>query len=154
MKKILEIDLVSAGGVVYRVDARGGVEVAVCGLDYPKSWRLPKGTPDAGETMIQTALRETREETGLEVESEGYIDVVEYAFRRASDGARCRKRVHFYLMRPVGGDMSMHDHEFDFVRWMNVEDACRTLTHGNEVDIVQKGVSMVEARVEIPAADG
>ena len=154
MKKILEIDLVSAGGVVYRLGARGGVEVAVCGLDYPKSWRLPKGTPDAGETTLQTALRETREETGLEVESEGYIDVVEYVFRRASDGARCRKRVHFYLMRPVGGDMSMHDHEFDFVRWMNVEDACRTLTHGNEVDIVQKGVSMVEERAEIPAADG
>ena len=154
MKKILEIDLVSAGGVVYRLGARGGVEVAVCGLTYPESWRLPKGTPDAGETTLQTALRETREETGLEVESEGYIDVVEYAFRRASDGARCRKRVHFYLMRPVGGDMSMHDHEFDFVRWMNVEDACRTLTHGNEVDIVQKGVSMVEERAEIPAADG
>ena len=154
MKKILEIDLVSAGGVVYRLDARGGVEVAVCGLKYPESWRLPKGKPDAGETTLQTALRETREETGLEVESEGYIDVVEYVFRRASDGARCRKRVHFYLMRPVGGDMSMHDHEFDFVRWMNVEDACRTLTHGNEVDIVQKGVSMVEERAEIPAADG
>lgn len=154
MKKILEIDLVSAGGVVYRLGARGGVEVAVCGLKYPESWRLPKGTPDAGETTLQTALRETREETGLEVESEGYIDVVEYVFRRASDGARCRKRVHFYLMRPVGGDMSMHDHEFDFVRWMNVEDACRTLTHGNEVDIVQKGVSMVEERAEIPAADG
>lgn len=154
MRKTLELDLVSAGGVVYRVDARGGVEVAVCGRAYPKVWGLPKGTPDAGETTLQTALRETREETGLEVESEGYIGDVGYAFRRASDGARCRKRVHFYLMRPVGGDMSMHDHEFDFVRWMNVEEACRTLTHGNEVDIVQKGVSMVEERAEIHAADG
>lgn len=154
MKKILEIELVSAGGVVYRMDARGGVDVAVCGRAYPESWRLPKGTPDKGETTLQTALRETREETGLEVESEGYIGGVEYAFRRASDGARCRKSVHFYLMRPVGGDMSMHDHEFDFVKWMNAEEACRTLTHGNEVDIVQKGVSMVEERAEVPAADG
>ncbi len=154
MRKRIEIDVVSAGGVVYRPDGRGGIEVAVCGLAYPESWRLPKGRPDAGETEIQTALREVREETGLETVSEGYIDSVEYSFVQARDGARCRKRVHYYLMRPVGGDMSMHDREFDFVRWMSAEDACRTLTHGSEVDIVQKGVSLVAQRAEIHAADG
>ena len=141
--KRLELDLVSAGGVVYRLDERGAMEVALCGHEYPESWRLPKGTPDDGETRLQTALRETREETGLEVVDEGYIDSVEYSFVRAKDGARCRKVVHFYLMRPVGGDMSMHDHEFDFVRWMSAEEACRTLTYGSEVEIVQKSVSMV-----------
>ena len=145
-RKRLELNLVSAGGVVYRLADGGVMEVAVCGHEYPEVWRLPKGGPDDGETELQTALRETREETGLEVEDAGYIDSVEYAFVRARDGARCRKTVHFYLMRPVGGDMSLHDHEFDVVRWMSAEDACRNLTYGSEVDIVQKSVSMVVGR--------
>ena len=153
MRKKLELDLVSAGGVVYRFGEGGGLEVAVCGRAYPEIWALPKGTPDGDESELQTALRETREETGLEVAEEGYVGSVKYAFVRARDGARIRKTVHFYLMRPVGGDLSMHDHEFDFARWMSVEDACRNLTHGSEVEIVQKSVSMVVAGSDRAGAD-
>ena len=134
----------SAGGVVYRANGHGQVEVVICGRSYPQIWGLPKGTPDPGETEEQTALREVREETGLEVVSERYIDSIEYWFVRAQDGSRCRKIVHFYLMKPVGGSLSNHDHEFDFVKWAPVSDACQSLTYDNEVDIVQKGVSMVE----------
>ena len=153
MRKKLELDLVSAGGVVHRTGEDGGLEVVVCGRSYPRLWALPKGTPDKGETELQTALRETREETGLEVADEGYVGSVNYSFVRARDGARCRKTVHFYLMRPVGGDVSMHDHEFDFARWMSVEDACRNLTHASEVEIVQKSVSMVAQRADRAGAD-
>ena len=57
---------VSAGGVVYRVEGRSR-EVLLCGRTTPALWALPKGTPDSGESLEQTALREVREETGLEV---------------------------------------------------------------------------------------
>ena len=117
--------------------------MVICGREYPAVWGLPKGTPDPDETEEQTALREVREETGLDVVSEDYIDSIDYWFVRAWDGARCHKVVHYYLMRPTGGDMSQHDHEFDFVRWADSVDACQTLTYENEVEIVQKGVSMV-----------
>ena len=140
-------NLMSAGGVVYRSNGAGQVEVAICGLRYPESWRLPKGTPDPGESVLQTALREAREETGLDVAASDYIDSVEYWFVRAQDGRRCHKVVHFYLMKPVGGDVSHHDHEFDIVKWASVEDACDSLTYESEVDIVRKGVSMVERQV-------
>ena len=139
-------NLTSAGGVVYRFDRSGQLQVAICGLRYPESWRLPKGTPDPGETQRQTALREVREETGLNVEPQEYIDNIDYWFVRAQDGVRCHKVVHFYLMKPVGGDLDSHDHEFDFVKWAPVEEACESLTYESEVDIVRKGVSMVEQK--------
>ncbi len=56
--------LVSAGGIVFRPGA-DGPEVLLCGRSSDNLWALPKGTPDAGETPEETALRETREETGL-----------------------------------------------------------------------------------------
>ena len=135
-------ELVSAGGVVHRVKD-GNTEIAICGRNYPPLWALPKGTPDPGETQQETALREVREETGLEVDAEEFIDSIGYTFVRAFDGVRCVKTVHFYLMAPTGGDISLHDHEFDTVRWAPVDEALNILTYDNEVNIVQKGISMV-----------
>ena len=122
-------------------------EVVVCGLGSPMRWGLPKGTPDSGETREQTALREVGEETGLEVELERDIDSIEYWFVRPQDGVRCHKRVFFYLMSPTGGDVSQHDHEFDEVRWLPVEEALRTLTYENEVKVVQKGLSIISKTI-------
>ena len=82
----------SAGGVVYR-DGPNGVEVVL--LETRGGvWGLPKGTPDADESMEATALREVREETGLEVAIEEKVGVDEYWFVRRSEGVRFHKHVH------------------------------------------------------------
>lgn len=140
--------LASVGGVVYRIQ-NGAVEVAICGRESPPVWGLPKGTPAPGETPEQTARREVVEETGLEVTIQGFIDGIEYWFVRSTDGVRCHKAVSFYLMSAVGGDVSLHDQEFDTVQWFPVEVALRTLTYANEARIVEKGLSMVSKRAAI-----
>ncbi len=133
--------LVSAGGVVYRA-CDNGVEIALCGRCSPPFWVLPKGTPAPGETREQTARREVREETGLEVKTEGFIDGIQYWFVRPSDRLRCHKTVLFYLMSAIGGHTSRHDREFDEVRWFLAGDALKTMTYGNEAKVVQKGLAM------------
>lgn len=136
------VHMESAGGVVFRETARG-VEVVLCGVRTPRMWRLPKGTPDPGETREETALREVCEETGLEVELLDTIGSIEYEFARPGDGATCHKTVHFYLMAPTGGDLSLHDNEFDVAEWFALGDALESLTYKNEADIVQKGIREV-----------
>ena len=133
----------SFGGVVYRETA-AGLEVVVVGRMDPGIWGLPKGTPDRGETMEQTALREVREETGLETEIEEKIDAIEYWFARS--GVRYHKFVHFYLMHATGGDTGQHDHEHDYVEWLPLAHARSLLTYQNEVRILAAAEDLLKAR--------
>jgi ADP-ribose pyrophosphatase YjhB (NUDIX family) len=132
---------VSAGGIVYRF-GDAGLEVALCGRDSDGIWGLPKGTPDKGESLEETAVREVTEETGLEVRIVGEVGVVEYWFVR--EGVRYHKWVHHYLMEATGGDPSLHDQEYDRVEWFPVEAALQTLSFKNESEMVQKARKMLE----------
>jgi 8-oxo-dGTP pyrophosphatase MutT (NUDIX family) len=132
----------SAGGVVHR-SLGGGHEILLVHRRQPPLWALPKGTPDAGETLEETALRETREETGLEVELEAPIRSITYFFVRGR--TRFHKTVHFYLMRPVGGDLAKHDHEFDEVAWIQLEEAPSRMTHATERLVVDEASRMLAA---------
>ena len=133
----------SAGGVVY--DAAGdGLRFVLCGRLEPKGWSLPKGTPDDGETPEQTALREVREETGLDVQIDAPLGDIEYWF--ANPRAKIHKRVTFYLMSRVGGSTDDHDPEFDVVSWFEAEEALQNLTHANEVAVVRKAMDLITSR--------
>ena len=127
----------SAGGVVYRPTERGP-EFVLCGRAAAGVWGLPKGTPEAGESIEQTARREVREETGLDVAIERKIGEIEYWFTRAEQGKRFHKRVHYFLMTAIGGSMDLHDHEYDLVRWFGARQAQQTLTYQNEAEMVRQ----------------
>lgn len=133
----------SAGGIVYR-QGDAGLEVVICGRDSDGIWGLPKGTPDAGETLEETAVREVTEETGLDVQILEKVGVVEYWFAR--EGIRYHKWVHHYLMEPIGGDTSRHDVEYDRVEWRPVEMAIQTLSFKNETEMVAKACKMIAER--------
>ena len=135
-------DAVSAGGVVWRRSAAGAIEVVLCGRTEEKLWGLPKGTPDDGEAIEETALREVREETGLEVALGEPIGSIEYWFTAA--GVRYHKQVHHWLMSPTGGDVSQHDHEFDAVGWFPLAEARKKLSYVNARRILDMAGALLE----------
>ena len=133
---------VSAGGVVYRrAGDEGPIEVALVGRLRPKRWALPKGTPEVGETLEGTAVREVGEETGLLVRIERPLDHIHYWF--VWGGVRHSKTVHFYLMQMVGGDTANHDGEYDVVEWFPIGEALRRLSYPNEARVVDKALELL-----------
>ena len=110
------------------------------------TWTLPKGTPSAGETTEETALREVAEETGLEVRIVAGLPSIDYTF--VQDGTRIQKTVHYFLMEPTGGDLSRHDHEFEAVRWVPCAEAGALLSFQTERDLV----ALAESRLGDHAA--
>jgi 8-oxo-dGTP pyrophosphatase MutT (NUDIX family) len=132
----------SAGGVVVRFEA--GVPQFVAGRRKEiHTWTLPKGTPHLGESTEETALREVAEETGLEVSIVEPLESISYNFSQR--GARIHKTVFYFLMRPTGGDLAGHDHEFDEVRWFDLADAGGVLTFETERGLVDKAAERVAA---------
>jgi 8-oxo-dGTP pyrophosphatase MutT (NUDIX family) len=132
----------SAGGVVYRRTS-AGLEIVLAHRRSPTLWALPKGTPAGNESVEQTALRETSEETGLAVEIEQPIGPIGYTFVRGS--TRYHKIVHFFLMRPKGGDLDDHDHEFDECRWMAIPEALKVMSYPTERQVVERAEQLLEA---------
>jgi 8-oxo-dGTP pyrophosphatase MutT (NUDIX family) len=103
------------------------------------TWTLPKGTPNAGETRQETALREVREETGLHVSIVRPFDDIAYSFVQRQ--TRIDKTVHYFLMVPTGGDLELHDHEFDEVRWIGFDEAATLLTFETERALVARAAA-------------
>jgi len=142
----------SAGGIVVRYES--GQPWLVVGSRRRerdgRTWTLPKGTPEPGESRDQTAIREVEEETGLRVRITGPLDSIEYWF--VQSGKRIRKTVHYFLMEPVGGDLTAHDHEFDEVRWIRFDQAATMLTFETERALVARAGELLAAPRQTPDA--
>ena len=139
MAKVRTVDAVSAGGVVVRT-INGSLQVALVGDTQRNAWYLPKGGLSAGETIEQAAMREAREETGLDVLVVRPVRAIEYWFY--ARGARVHKRVHYFLMEATGGDFSRRDHENDRADWFDLEKALEVMTYQNEIDVVREAAAV------------
>ena len=134
----------SAGGVVFRKRARR-IEVALISVGSDNRWQLPKGLVDRGESPEAAALREVREETGLNAEIIERIDRVEYWYVSKEEGQRIRyhKFVYFFLLRYKSGDVKDHDLEVNEARWFDIDPAVQSLAFDNEKKIMEKAKEMI-----------
>lgn len=136
---------ISAGGVVYR-RATGAVEVALIRVGPEGRWQLPKGIVDEGEEPELTAIREVREETGLEARVVAPLEVIEYWYvgtEPSQRRVRFHKFVHLFLLEYLGGDVRDHDHEVDEARWVALAEAGGMLAFASERKALTQASSLL-----------
>jgi 8-oxo-dGTP pyrophosphatase MutT (NUDIX family) len=146
MSKIVTEVQISAGGVAYR--KRGEiVEVVITLVGGHNRWQLPKGLINQGESSEEAALREVREEAGIETELIDLIDKVEYWYfsKKSSRRVRFHKFVYFYLLKYRAGTPEDHDREVKEARWVDIETARNMLAFKSEKVVVDKAREMIES---------
>jgi 8-oxo-dGTP pyrophosphatase MutT (NUDIX family) len=143
--KIPTLEQISAGGVAFRL-TDSAREVAIVAAQPSRRWQIPKGLIDAGESEQQAALREVREEAGIDCELIEKIDTVEYWYFATARGERVRyhKFVHFFLLKYAAGDVADHDREIAEARFVPVDEAIEMLAFKSEKDIVRKAKILME----------
>ncbi|MCL4298514.1 MAG: NUDIX hydrolase [Anaerolineae bacterium] len=135
---------VSAGGVVFR-RSENQIQVALISVGQKKRWQLPKGLVNPDELNENAAIREVREETGLEAELVALIDKIEYWYASKEQGqpVRFHKFVYFYLLRYQSGSTENHDHEVNEACWVAIDQAYKLLTFKTEQKVVKQAKEMV-----------
>ncbi|MEA2766943.1 MAG: hypothetical protein QOK07_3347 [Gemmatimonadaceae bacterium] len=135
---------VSAGGVVFRRDD-DRIDVVIVAVGGNNRWQLPKGLVEKDENPEIAAVREAREEGGIESEVIEHIETVEYWYAGLDKGERVRfhKRVHFYLLRYLSGDTGDHDWEVNEARWVPIGDAASQLAFDNERRVVERARELI-----------
>ena len=127
----------SSGGAVIAI-REGRAHVALIATRGRTRWGLPKGAVSQGETTEQAAVREVLEETGIEAEIVKPLDTIEYFFR-AGD-TLIRKRVDFFLMRYVAGDLVPQLSEVDDVEWVELSAAIERASFESERKLLESAL--------------
>lgn len=131
----------SSGGVAYRRHPQSReLEIALIATHGGRRWQLPKGSREAQETSIETALREVEEEVGLLTQHEAFLQTIDYWYwdtHRKEVPELVHKTVDFHLLRAVGGKLSDACYEVDAVGWFSFEEAEAMLTFSGELDVMK-----------------
>jgi len=127
----------SAGGLVVRPGEGGDPEaVLLISVHGGRRWQLPKGHVEADETPEQTAVRETREETGVTGRPLAPLPPIEYWFHL--HGRRVHKRVDYLLLVYVEGSTDDFDRdEVSGAEWFGWDEALGRLTYANERQVAE-----------------
>lgn len=129
----------SAGGIVF--NDKG--QVLVTQHSQNKHWSFPKGLLDHPEqTMAESALREVKEEGGIEAEILDKVGYSKYVY--SFNGEKIFKIVTYFLMKYTSGDIKDHDFEVSEAGWYTPEDALKQLTFSQDKVLLKKALEMYD----------
>ena len=123
----------SCGAIVYRKH-HGNLEILLIKHVNSGHWSFPKGHVEEGETEIETALREIKEETGIDVIIDPtFRETVSYFPRKDT-----QKVVVYFIGKAKGYEYTKQEEEIADIRWVDVGHANTVLTYENDKTIVNK----------------
>lgn len=128
----------SAGGIVFR-RSDSSIEILLGHSKRDNTWVFPKGhiaDTIKGETKEEAALREVKEETGVDGNILHALQPESYWFWL--NGEKIKKTVYFFVMEYLGGSSHDHDFELDEVIWVPLEEVADKLTYGSSKRIWQE----------------
>ncbi|MEJ5227344.1 NUDIX hydrolase [Thermodesulfovibrio sp.] len=131
----------SAGGVVYKFENEK-LKVLLISVKNNKVWALPKGLVEKDEKPEQTALREIKEETGVDGKIKDTIGEVSYWFYLNDE--KYFKTVKYYLVEYISGNINPDD-EVDSAKWFSPQEALERLTYGSDKEILKKALEKIGA---------
>lgn len=122
----------SCGAVIYTV--QNGTRFYLVEQMQKGHVSLCKGHVEQDESEHETAIREIREETGLEVEFvEGFRKTIAY-----SPSMDCMKTVVFFLARAEHTSVRVQEEEVREIKWLTFEDAVEALTFDSTREILRQ----------------
>ncbi|MDP2585642.1 MAG: NUDIX domain-containing protein, partial [Candidatus Levybacteria bacterium] len=104
-------------------------------------WVFPKGLIDEGETKEATAIREVKEEAGVDGKITRALNPVTYWY--VMEGEKVRKTVYYFMMECVGEDISKHDHEMEAVEWLPINKVEDRLTYKSDKIVWKEAKSLI-----------
>lgn len=134
----------SAGGIVYKQD-KGQIFILIAQHSQHLGWVFPKGLigdTQKGEKKEVTAVREVKEETGIDAEIVEQLPKIEYWYR--FEGEMRKKTVYYYIMKHLGGSFDEKDHEMKNVEWVNIDEVLDKLTYKSDKGVWQKAKEIIQ----------
>lgn len=123
----------AAGAVLWRGDLADAesVEVACIHRPHYDDWSLAKGKLDPGESLIATAVREIKEETGYDIRLGKLIGKTVYPVKNTT------KVVYYWTGEVTGGEFEPND-EVDEIRWLPIADAMELMSYDLDREVLAK----------------
>lgn len=128
----------SCGAVIY-YKAKQNVKILLVKNNNGRYWSFPKGHIEQSENEQQTALREIKEETGLDVTlKKGFREISEYC-----PFGKIRKRVVFFLAQAFTDNVKIQEEEIDSYIWVDLQQARKMCTYDNDLRIIEKAETSI-----------
>jgi len=123
---------ISAGCIAYRKDKKIYLLMILDRFGY---WTFPKGKVEEGESLEKTAIREVKEETGIDVEIKKYIGETHYNYTNL-EKQNIEKTVHWYLAEARSYDISSSYGEITRAEWIDLESAKKLCGYKTDLEIL------------------
>ena len=132
----------SCGAILYRYL---GVDLYILMIQMNIGhWSFPKGHMEGNETEIETAIREVKEETNIDI-------IVDRNFREVTTYSPLNgilKDVVYFVATPISNHLVPQEEEVSDAKWVHSDDALNIVTYESDRNILYKAIQFIKKKIK------